>query len=271
MNSQEKYLKYKSKYLALKKALFGGRRVRTIPNGGGREGMSQQCFWISILDYLNRNGHPALTLRELRTQAGLDASTEHTMFDSVIESFRAAANRIVARYNLTITILPISRDGVVLFNGSHGDRIGNGANRIEIGQYGIGHFELIVGDLADDAGDSSFVPLVSVKQKLVNLSSLPEKEKKIYDKYNERYSLLKIIIAQLEEDKVTYGKQIDEKFKLKDSTLDKQTKEQLIAHYDSFIEKLTADMKGKKTKIASLQSEIAELKKQIDAYESTLP
>jgi len=270
MNYQQKYLKYKGKYLDLKKELIGGRRVQTISNGGARDGMSNQCFWISILDYLNRNGYPALTLRELRTQAGLDLSTEHTMFDSLIPEFRAAANRITARYNLTITVLPIDGGGLVLYDGTHIDRIGNGAIRIELGQYGVGHFELITGYNEDNVGESSFVPLVSVKKKLVNLTSLPEKEKKIFQKYNERYSFLKIITAQLEDDKVTYGNQTDEKFKIKDSTLEKSHKEQLIAHYDSFIQKLTKDMNDKKAKIVSLQAEIAELKMQIEAYESTL-
>jgi hypothetical protein len=43
--------------------------------------MYLQCFWISILDYLHRNGHPYLTLRELRRNDGLGENTEHDMDD----------------------------------------------------------------------------------------------------------------------------------------------------------------------------------------------
>jgi hypothetical protein len=178
--------------------------------------MSNQCFWISILDYLNRNGQPQLTLKELRTQAGLDASTEHTMFDSNFESFRDAANRIVARYNLTITILPINGNGDVLYNGNLGDRFGNGANRIEIGQYGIAHFQLIVGNIAEGE-KNNFQPFVLVKTRLVELKSLSEEKQMIYKKYNENLSFLKIIKFQLDEDKAQYSKLTDEKFTIKDS------------------------------------------------------
>jgi hypothetical protein len=54
--------------------------VKMKRNDGSKEGMINQCFWISILDYLQKNGNPGLRLRELRTYAGLDSSTETIPF-----------------------------------------------------------------------------------------------------------------------------------------------------------------------------------------------
>lgn len=65
MSYKEKYLKYKNKYLQLKNQFGGflkdGSTAKTIGNTGEMQGMRNQCFWISILQFLNRNGH-SLTL-----------------------------------------------------------------------------------------------------------------------------------------------------------------------------------------------------------------
>lgn len=55
-NNMEKYLKYKFKYLQLKKQYGGGGGFRVVQNSGipreGVESGSSQCMFISILDYL---------------------------------------------------------------------------------------------------------------------------------------------------------------------------------------------------------------------------
>ena len=103
MSYKEKYLKYKNKYLKLKNQFGGfleeGSTAKTIRNTGQMEGMRNQCFWISILNFLNRNGH-SLTLRELRNSVGLNRDTESTMFDSFNNEFNNAAIRAVEIYNL---------------------------------------------------------------------------------------------------------------------------------------------------------------------------
>ncbi len=139
-------------------------KVRTIGNGGMLEGMMYQCFWISVLDYLHRNEYPGLTLKKLRTQAGLGKNTENMMFDTdynvrdengfVIPIFLNAAETIAQLYNLRIQIYTVNAQGVI-----HGVRglIGNGENLVEIAQFGLGHFELI-----DNYG-SDFVPVVVIE------------------------------------------------------------------------------------------------------------
>jgi len=165
----KKYLKYKQKYLELKNQMkqmnqmnqmkqinqYGGERVRTIPNTGSLEGMTNQCFLISVLQYLQRNGHPALTLTQLKRLFGLGPDTDNMMFDvderndrGHVYMFNAAA-MIALNYGLRIEIVGVRQDGEVL--GPRGV-IGNGPNHLRIAQYGLAHFELI-----DDVNGNQFV------------------------------------------------------------------------------------------------------------------
>ena len=186
MSYYKKYLKYKNKYLELKKQL-GGRRIRTISNSGALEGMTNQCFWISILNYLQRNGHPALTLRQLRTDAGLGADTEHTMFDNDYKDKNGnlilfnAATRIAELYNLNIQVYGVNRNGEIIGPRAH---IGNGLNFVEIAQFGLAHFELINGD-----NGAAFVPAVIVKGTLTK--DIDQQKKGAYLQLNETELLLK--------------------------------------------------------------------------------
>ena len=57
MNYQKKYLKYKAKYLELKKLKYlqkGGNPFRVIRNNGTDPDGSlvNQCMWISLRDFL---------------------------------------------------------------------------------------------------------------------------------------------------------------------------------------------------------------------------
>jgi hypothetical protein len=283
MNFEQKYLKYKQKYLALKeqnafvqdnsfkqkylglKNLLGGRTVRTIPNSGAKDGMTNQCLWISILDYLNGHGFPALTLRELRTQAGLQADTEHILFDIVTESYRIALNLIVNRYNLQIDFLPIDGNGTVLYNGQLLERIGNGANRLEIAQYGSYHFQLINGE------GQQFVAMVPVKSKLVNKNTLEKDVANLYDNYYSKIFLLKFIHFQLAEDLKNLNDNNNQKKEITESDVyTKDEKREFIKHIDEFLKKLNKDIYVKKENIPKLEKEIRDLKEQIEAYEVTI-
>ena len=172
MSYFNKYLKYKNKYLELKKRnvkQLGGTRqnntiVRTIENRGRLEGMTNQCFWISVLQYVHRHGYPELTLKELRNDAGLQENTENMIFDTdyyardadgfAIPIFINAAENIARIYNLRIQIYTVNAQGVIT-----GPRalIGNGEHLVEIAQFGLGHFELI------DNNGTDFVPAVVIK------------------------------------------------------------------------------------------------------------
>jgi hypothetical protein len=159
MDYKVKYLKYKEKYLFIKN-LKGGSinknaKIRTQYNSGRREGMTNQCLWISIHDHLLKRGL-TMTLRQLRQDAGLDATTEHTMFDSTDALFRRAINRICIKYGLSIQFFPIDSNGDLLYNGNIIDLIGNGRDKVSIAQFGIDHFQRI--KKADEPDESESDP-----------------------------------------------------------------------------------------------------------------
>jgi len=194
MNFEKKYLKYKRKYLSLlelsgnKISQNGGAltgRVNVIQNNGSEEGMVNQCFWISIKDYLRRSGNiPDMTLRRLRQEAGLDATTERTVFDVTNPLFENAANRIAQLYNLQINVYPLEGNGTIKFNGNLIDRINpSGGNIVNIGQYGIYHFNLIV-----ESGGTPYTPAVNINNNFTDINSLKltKGEKSDLEKYLDR-------------------------------------------------------------------------------------
>lgn len=170
------------------------RKVKTISNTGSLEGMSLQCFWISILDYLHRNGHPYLTLRELRRNAGLGADTEHEIF--VIGDgqtiFYNAATLITEIYNLSIQIYSATRYGDFAVTDSPRGLIGDGANLVELAQFGIGHFELI-----DNVDGSEFIPAVLVKRKLKKITDIDPTMRDRYLILSEYQSMLKLSLIHI--------------------------------------------------------------------------
>ena len=141
--------------------------VKTEYNSGRIEGMSNQCFWISIQQFLRNNGYPNLTVREIRRNAGLDSNTENTMFDSEIEVFRKAAEVIARNYNLTINIVPVDSHGQVLYGGEIIERIGKGSDNVNIAQFGTHHFQLIT-NYVDNPAESNFIPAVVIDNNIVD-------------------------------------------------------------------------------------------------------
>jgi hypothetical protein len=206
MDSKEKYFKYKKKYLELKRKLGGSKKSKDksgrhekekkhnksrrdddnkiitkensgrlekskIPGKKKRE-IYHQCFWMSILDYLNVNGYPELTLLELRNQAGLDITTEQKMFDSTIETFREAAEQICSIYNLQIGIIQVGPDGSQTYSDDFLEVIGSGDNKFRIAQFPSRHFELILESSETSASKlSSVLSLSSLLSPLEELST----------------------------------------------------------------------------------------------------
>jgi len=204
MSYYKKYIKYKSKYLDLKNKInqIGGKIFKTISNSGSLDGMTFQCFWISILQYLTHHGYPLLTLRELRTRAGLDNSSEHIMFDTWATNsegrhyFMDAANRIARMYhiNIQVYIPEIHDDDTIHINEqpTYFFPIGKPVSRysiVRLVNFGI-HFELI-----DDKG-SDYVPLVSYKGEAKKITEVPVNEQKLYLKNSEDALLLKTLEYQ---------------------------------------------------------------------------
>lgn len=152
---KKKYLKYKFKYLNLLKIQHGGnceQNIKTIPNDGTYEGMINQCFWISIVDYLNMNGYPDITVRILKDQASdrgnYPINNDIEMFDT--DFFGISAEKIAEIYNLKIVMygynfaLSCLEITPIPLN-----TIGNGINLVPIASYGA-HFELIVKSTLND-------------------------------------------------------------------------------------------------------------------------
>ena len=176
MSYEEKYLKYKNKYLKLKNQIGGwletGSFVRTIQNSGEQEGMRLQCFWISILQYLNRNGYPRLTLRELRTTAGLTSDTEHEMFDTENNDFSIAADTIARLFNLQIYVYRVNEDGMIIERGRQYPYDNYDDNQqfiVNIASFGLRHFELIDLEYGND-----FIPAVMYKNNLTKIDKISD-------------------------------------------------------------------------------------------------
>ena len=232
------------------------------------EGMSHQCFWISILQHLRKNGHPNLTLRELRNLAGLDFSTERIMFDSTIQSFRSAADRICALFDLEITLVPVTRSGTVLFNGDIVAVLGSGNNRLKIAQYGLDHFTLVLEDGIDQLSLNPpvpFKPLVNVNGNLTELDSLTEETQGLFEElHSATQELFVLKEAQRSKDE-RYSQLLEQKDQIKKSPVyNSDEKGKFLTMIDQEIDDLVKSFLNSKiydieNQIITLQSLINEL------------
>jgi len=214
LNYFKKYIKYKKKYFGLIKIIGGSfdlpqdlngifNRLITVHNTGSIPGgrYFNQCIFISIRDYLNRNGHPDLTLEELRYQAGLAGIMETQEWDQDKEIHVLALRNLSEIYDLDINIWNIGSNGLLdtrylIANNSiliPRYREGDGRrNVINIASYGR-HFELIIGG--------------GIFETAANLGEFPNNDNKIgeYQAYvlkdNEYVKLDSLsFIDRLEED-----------------------------------------------------------------------
>ena len=242
------------------------RKVKTISNTGSREDMTNQCFWISILDYLRRNGHPYLTLRELRENAGLGADTEHEMFnmDDGQMIFYNAATLIAEIYNLSIQIYSANRYGEFAITDSPRGLIGSGYNLVELAQFGIGHFELI-----DNIYGSEFIPAVLVKRKLKKITDIDPRVRDRYLILSEYQGMLKILRDQSKVNSVVYKKELKTKKKLQSSKeLTPDQKEIFLTQHNEFLDELVKEIIATEEKITKLEEEISSLTVIISEFES---
>ena len=242
------------------------RKVKTISNTGSLEGMSMQCFWISILDYLRRNGHPYLTLRELRRNAGLGADTENEMFDMDDGQmiFYNAATLITEIYNLSIQIYSATRYGDFAITDSPRGLIGTGDRLVELAQFGIGHFELI-----DNVNGSEFIPAVLVKRKLKKITDIDPTMRDRYLILSEYQGMLKILRDHSKVNSVVYKQEIKTKNTLQSSQeFTPDQKEIFLTQHNEFIDKLVKEINATEERITKLQEEISSLTVIISEFES---
>jgi hypothetical protein len=155
MENYKKYLKYKNKYLELKKKIkqTGGTFFISIPNGGGQPGvsMSSQCIWICIKDYLNYHRGIITTVRELKSQVGLGPETDHQEYNHEDYRSRTALIRLCEIYDITLHFIFTNHDGTIRRESldEYGEMrpfesINRGTqNNLYVASYGA-HFELII-------------------------------------------------------------------------------------------------------------------------------
>jgi hypothetical protein len=270
MSYKEKYLKYKNKYLQLKNQLGGflkvGTKVKTRSNTGEMEGMRNQCFWISILHFLNSNGYPNLTLREFRHSIGLNRDTERTMFDSANNNFLDAAIRATEIYNLTITAYTVTSSGRIR---QVADTFGNGPNIVNIVMFGQIHFELIIED------GEFFVPAIIFKNELKKIDEI---EYNIDEKMKQKYLELSETINNLNFYK-NLKKNIKKEIEIKDQEIkamkssseysDEEKQFFLKIEQTNYI-KLKQQNKLLNKRISELEENIASIKLIIKLYEKNL-
>lgn len=164
-----KYLKYKSKYLQLKKlemlsksnldiknknVLVGGVKTFTVKNNDGSNGnigYSNQCMWLSILDFLNGVLGNNLTLEEIRNIA---SNNGNDLINGKLERFDdekhiKALTTITELFDLQIHIYPLLsginiQENVEVISDDPISIVGNysAPNIVSIVSYGD-HFNLI--------------------------------------------------------------------------------------------------------------------------------
>ena len=141
----DELLKQKINKYNLKIFAAGGQKFTTVKNNGAVEGMTNQCFWISIKQYLERVKRINYTVRELKKIASDRKASiingDHDQFDTS-DHFVSLMN-IINNFNLSIHFYSynartkeISDDPTMVIDGRHSQSI------VHIVHLGA-HFELI--------------------------------------------------------------------------------------------------------------------------------
>lgn len=275
MSYKEKYLKYKNKYIKLKNQIGGwldfGSYVKTIQNDGRQEGMTLQCFWISILQYLNSHNHPGLTLRELRAYAGLTTNTEHEMFDTESAEFINAAETIAQNFGLQIYVYRVTQDGMIIERGRqfpHDNYREDNVNIVNIASFGLYHFELI-----DENEGKKFVPAVIYQNDLtkindidnediqpayLNVVELTEKLKDLYKMQKENNKIINVLEESIND------------MMYKNTDKSKEYKRAFINAISDKIENIETELNSLKEEIQLHNAELKSLKVAIQLHEAEL-
>ena len=247
-----------SYYSPNKKNNMSSSCFKFILNNGCEDGMTNQCLWISILDYLRIKGHVSdIDLISLRTSAGLDSTTTHTMFDIMIQEHEDAINRIANMFDLSIQFYPVDSSGSArpyvlppkctqietCPTSSHNDdglcrcneipRPGyiinpSGTNIVSIGQFGSYHFNLITSGyhleplsrlVDEDIIEKELLPALPINGKIEYIKDLTDDPEVI--KF-----MLELIDAQsyiqfLEEEVRNCDRHLDELYMVDDEEFNK--------------------------------------------------
>jgi len=269
-----KYLKYKKKYLMLvekqKKinntnnykmfvgggSIVVGSKVKTISNSGSLENMSNQCFWISILHYLQLNDHKDLTLHKLRKQAGLDSKTERMMFDTDylinegnenIPIFFNAANTIARLYKIQIEVYSVNHEGIII---NQRDKIGKSKYIVPIAQFGLQHFELI------DKDGKTFIPAVPINGKLTTTTDIDPQYKNLYIQLNENLGMMELFNDHLKQLNDKYNDNITNKDNILNSdVMIHEEKNIFVFHIDKELNNTISEISNVEDKLKDYQDQ----------------
>lgn len=265
---KRKYLKYKMKYLNL----LGGesKKFSVIRNNGsnGTNRYSNQCFWISICQYLNKVLDNDINLEELRNIASpqnsnIPINNETQEFDTT-EYFSALQN-IIETFSLQIHMYITYRDSSnqLVINNEPNYIVGElfNTNIISIVSYGS-HFELIthIGSrqLYPNIKESElFIPnkelALGKKMSYYKNKSSNNKNEKEIEELLDLNTLFNVNIATLQQSIKKYKNMI--------STLENEFYKENKNDYDS---ELVISM------IQSMEERKEFFKKEIEKFESEL-
>ena len=249
------------------------RKVRTFDNNGSLDGMINQCFWISILQHLQRT-MPSLSLSDLRSRVGLLARSNN-MFDTDKTDSKGnvtdlnAAQKAADIYNLRIQILDVDSRGTVI-----GPRAVFAPAKqhtrhptpIEIAQYGLDHFELV-----SESG-KEFEPAVIFNNIFTKKRDIPISIQSTCLQLVDNEQLLYALRAMVKED-------LNEIAKLRESTqsirlsddMNTTEKDRFASQNSSYIEKIQDWINTTQKKIVKTEKEIESLKQNIKIYNQQTP
>lgn len=120
------------------------------------------------------------------------------MFDSNDPKFRNAASIVAEVFDLTITLYPVNSKGQIKYEGEIVDVIGSGNNKVNIAQFGLLHFQLIISSV-DNERDSNFLPAVAIDGNLKFIDNEDDDDNRVK---------LEIMIIDLNSDILEYKKHL---------------------------------------------------------------
>lgn len=267
MDYHRKYLKYKAKYLNLLGGM--GKKFGVKKNNGsdGSGRYSNQCMWLSILDYLNGVLGNNMNLDEIRAIG----SRNNTGINDVRQQydtdyhFQSLLN-VIETFNLQIHFYVVTRDknGNLTISNDPNMVVGevSSSNVVSIVSYGS-HFELItsIGDRQLYGGkikvSDKFVPNreLTLGKKINNVNKLNQSQLARIDELLEISVIFNRVVLDLKQNLELNQLRLDELENL--FVMDKE-------NIKSIDEELLIAM------VASLQVRKEDLKKNIDKIESDL-
>jgi hypothetical protein len=150
---------------------------RTISNSGRMDGLSYQCMFISIYQYLKLvKSNNSVTVSKIRNIGGLGSDTSNTMYDFQDRRFDGCLDNICDHFNIKIKIYYSNRrsDEKTIWIGKCQWKFGNSKSSIARIVSLIDHFELItnIGDkeyisenLINPKTNKTIIPDTDIKSK----------------------------------------------------------------------------------------------------------